>query len=100
MPAYFKDIITVLSMLIAAAALYRNVKGDTKAEGGQVSEVLIKIELMQNDLKEIKADFKAELKSIRDDNEDLKERMVIVEQSCRAAHKRIDAIHGEHYTEE
>ncbi len=94
-----KDFATVASLLIAAIALWRNLKGDTKSEGAQVSEILVKMELVQSDLKEIKADFKAEIRTLKIDIEALKERMVTVEQSAKSAHKRIDEIHNEHISE-
>lgn len=95
-----KDIATVLSLLIAAAALWRNLKGDSKSDGAQISEILVKIELMASDLKEIKADFKTEVKSIKGDMENLKERLIAVEQSAKSAHKRIDGLHNEHLSED
>ena len=96
----FKDIATIISLLIAAAALWRNLRGDSESDGAQISEILVKIEIMQSDLKEIKADFKAELKSLKNDLENVKERLTIVEQPTKSAHKRIDGLHGEHQTEE
>ena len=95
-----KDIATIISLLIAAAALFRNIKGDTKNDGAQISEILVKMELVQSDLKEIKADFKAEIRTLKSDLESIKERMVIVEQSTKSAHKRIDELHNEHQSEE
>lgn len=95
-----KDIATIISLLIAAAALFRNIKGDTKNDGAQISEILVKMELVQSDLKEIKADFKAEIRTLKSDLESIKERMVVVEQSTKSAHKRIDGLHGEHQSEE
>lgn len=95
-----KDLATIFALLISAAALWRNIKGDSKNDGAQISEILVKIELMQSDLKEIKADFKAEVKSLKTDLESVKERLTIVEQSAKSAHKRIDGLHGEHQTEE
>lgn len=96
----FSGITTILALLISAIALWRNIKGDTKGEGAQVSEILVKMELVQSDLKEIKADFKAEIRTLKGDVEALKERMIVVEQSCKSAHKRIDNLHGEHQTED
>ena len=100
MPVDLKDLATILSLLIAAAALWRNLKGDSKSDGAQISEVLVKMELVQSDLKEIKADFKSELKSVKSDMESLKDRVTIVEQSTKSAHKRIDGLHHEHVSEE
>lgn len=99
MPVELQVFLSVTSLLVAAAALWRNIKGDTKQDGAQISEILIKMELVQSDLKEIKADFKAEIKGLRTDIEQLKERMVKVEQSTSSAHKRIDGLHGEHQAE-
>ncbi len=96
----FNTATTVISLLIASVALLRNLKGDTKNEGAQVSEILVKMELVQSDLKEIKADFKAEIRTLKADLESIKERMVVVEQSVKSAHKRIDGLHGEHQSEE
>lgn len=96
----FNTATTVISLLIASVALLRNLKGDTKNEGAQVSEILVKMELVQSDLKEIKADFKAEIRTLKSDLESIKERMVIVEQSTKSAHKRIDELHNEHQSEE
>jgi len=96
----FSVFTTILALLISAIALWRNIKGDTKGEGAQVSEILVKMELVQSDLKEIKADFKAEIRTLKGDVEALKERMIVVEQSCKSAHKRIDNLHGEHQTED
>lgn len=93
------DVIPVVSLIIALLALLRNMRGDSKAEGAKVSEILVKMVLVQDDLKEIKAEFKAELRTIKEDVGELKERLVIVEQSCKSAHKRIDMMHNEYIEE-
>lgn len=90
----FKDIATMISLIFAGIALWRNLKTDTKSDGAQISEILVKIEIMQSDLKEIKTDVKSEIKAVRADLENLKERLIAVEQSSKSAHKRLDEIHG------
>lgn len=94
------EIISALALLISAAALWRNMKGDSKNDGAQISEILVKMELVQSDLKEIKADFKAEIKGLKADMESIKDRVTIVEQSAKSAHKRIDELHHEHVADE
>ena len=89
----FKDVATWFSLVFAAIALWRNLKADNKSDGAQISEILVKIEIMQSDLKEIKADVKSEIKAVRADLENLKERLIAVEQSSKSAHKRLDEIH-------
>lgn len=88
-----KDIATLFSLIFAAIALWRNLKADNKSDGAQISEILVKIEIMQSDLKEIKTDVKSEIKAVRADLENLKERLIAVEQSSKSAHKRLDEIH-------
>lgn len=90
----FKDVATLFSLIFAALALWRNLKADNKSDGAQISEILVKIEIMQSDLKEIKADVKSEIKAVRAELENLKERLIAVEQSSKSAHKRLDEIHG------
>lgn len=90
----FKDVATWISLIFAALALWRNLKADNKNDGAQISEILVKIEIMQSDLKEIKTDVKSEIKAVRADLENLKERLIAVEQSSKSAHKRLDEIHG------
>lgn len=96
----FEQAMSILALMISAAALWRNVKGDSKSDGAQISEVLVKMELVQSDLKEIKADFKSEIKGVKTDMDNLKSRVTIVEQSAKSAHKRIDGLHHEHVSEE
>lgn len=94
------ELLPVLALLVSAAALWRNVKGDSKNDGAQISEILVKMELVQSDLKEIKSDFKAEIKGLRSEMEGLKDRIIVIEQSAKSAHKRIDGLHNEHIAEE
>ena len=85
------QIIPVLSLLIAALALYRNVKGDTKTDAGQMMEVIVKLETINDNVKDVKAD----MKDVKAEVEKMKERIIVVEQSAKSAHKRIDALHNE-----
>ena len=85
------QVISVLSLLIAALALYRNVKGDTKTDAGQMMEVIVKLETINENVKEVKAD----MKDVKSDVEKMKERLIVVEQSAKSAHKRIDSLHNE-----
>lgn len=90
MTEYLKDFATICSLLIAAVALWRNIKGDTKKDGAVISEILFKLDLTYKELNEFKTEFKSEVKSMTCDLEKLKERVTVVEQSVKSAHKRID----------
>ena len=92
----FSQILPILSLLIAAAALARNLRGDAKTEGADITTVIVKLENINDNVK----DIKTEMKDIKADLEKMKERITIVEQSAKSAHKRIDALHEEHLAEE
>ena len=97
----FKDIATIISLLIAAFALYRNVKGDTKQDAGQLTTLIVKLEAINNDTKEIKSD----IKNVKSDVDKMKEKLTLAEASTKSAHKRIDylqslVIRGHDGTEE
>lgn len=85
------QLIPIFSLLIAALALYRNVKGDTKTDAGQMMEVIVKLETINENVKDVKAD----MKDVKAEVEKMKERIIVVEQSAKSAHKRIDALHNE-----
>ena len=89
------EVIPFVSLLIAALALYRNVKGDTKADAGQMTEVIVKLETINENVKDVKTD----MKDVKSDVEKMKERLIVVEQSAKSAHKRIDALHNENEAE-
>ena len=96
MPLEMTQVLSVLSFLVAAIALSRNLKGDVKTDAGQQTEIIVKLETINENVKEIKTD----IKDVKNDMERMKERLVIVEQSCKSAHKRIDTLHDEKESEE
>lgn len=85
------EVLPLLAIIISAVALFRNNKADTKQDAGQMMEIIVKLETINENVKEVKTD----MKDAKADMEKVKERLVIVEQSTRSAHKRIDNLHGE-----
>ena len=85
------EVIPFLALIIYAVALFRNNKADTKQDAGQMMEIIVKLETINENVKEVKSD----MKDVKADMEKVKERLVIVEQSTRSAHRRIDNLHGE-----
>lgn len=85
------QIISIISCLIALVALWRNLKADNNANVGQMTEIAIKLENISNNTLEIKN----EVRTVKQDIEKLRERVIIVEQSAKSAHKRIDGIKNE-----
>ena len=83
-----------IPIIISAAALlyslYSGSRKETKESTGAITEVTVKLELINDGIKEIKTD----LKSMKQDVQTIRERLAIVEQSVKSAHKRIDAMEG------
>lgn len=93
MPVELTQLLSVTSCLIAGVALWRNLKGDTKANANEMTTVIVKLETINENTKEIKAD----IKDVKNDMERMKERLIKVEQSTKSAHHRLDNIVGKQY---
>lgn len=89
------EVLPYFSILIAAAALFRNVKGDVKGDQSEMTTVIVKLETINENVKEVRND----LKDVKSDIENIRERLVVVEQSAKSAHKRIDQINDENMAE-
>lgn len=86
--AYISIGIAALSCLISMIALLRNSKADMKKDAGQMTEIMIKLDVIDENVKEVKSD----MKDNRADVDKIKERLIIVEESTKSAHKRIDGL--------
>lgn len=76
----------------------KEVKEETKEETTQNTIIVMKLENISNDLKEIKSEYKglraeivAETKARNEENTQMRERVAIVEASLKSYHKRLDS---------
>ena len=90
------QLVSVLSFLVAAFALARNLKLDTKSDQTELTTVIVKLETINDNIKDVRND----MKDVKDDIDKIRERLIAVEQSVKSAHKRIDGLHDEHISEE
>ena len=90
------QVLPILAILISTLSLGRTLKSDVKGDAGQLMEIIIKLEAISENVKEVKTD----IKDVKSDNEKTKERLTIVEQSVKSAHRRIDGLHNEHLAED
>nr|DAP55551.1 MAG TPA: hemolysin [Caudoviricetes sp.] len=72
------------------ANLKRNKATDDKKDATEMTTVIVKLESIGTGVTEIKSD----MKNIRQDLQDLRERVVVVEQSTKSAHHRINTLEG------
>lgn len=87
----------VISVISVSFALYsgisnlkRNGKKDTAEETAQLTTVIVKLENIGDGVAEIKAD----MKNVKGEVQELRERLVAVEQSTKSAHHRLDDLTG------
>lgn len=90
------QLVSVLSFLVAAFALARNLKLDTKSDQTELTTVIVKLETINDNIKDVRND----MKDVKNDIDKIRERLIAVEQSVKSAHKRIDGLHDEHISEE
>lgn len=79
-----------VSAIALLFSVYQFIKQTTKADSSQITTVLIKLENIAAGIAEIKAD----LKSVKAEVQDLRERIAKVEASAAQAHKRLDTMIG------
>ena len=84
-------LISILSVSIAAIVCITNMKrnksADDRKEATEMTTVIVKLENISTDTKEIKN----ELRSVKSDIQGLRERLALVEQTSKALHGRVDA---------
>lgn len=85
-------LLSVFSVAIAGICLVLSWKKGNKAEdqkeASEITTVIVKLENISNDTKEIKN----ELRNVRNEVGDLRERVTIAEQAAKSLHHRVDAI--------
>ena len=68
--------------------LKRNDRQDNRAEATQITAVIVKLETIGEGVNEIKLD----MRNIRNEIKDIRERLTKVEESTKSAHHRLDDI--------
>lgn len=78
----------VATIVFGVLTAKRNAKQDTQSAVSQLTTIGVKLDNIAISLAELKGD----MNNLKGDMKDITERLVIVEQSCKTAHKRIDDI--------
>ena len=87
-------LISASSLLVAIVAVItgirsRNASTD-KQEASQITTLIVKLENIADGVNEIKSD----MRNIKNDVQDLRDRLIIVEQSTKSAHHRLEGLEG------
>ena len=87
-------LISALSLLVAFIVAIVNIRdknsSSDRESASQITTLIVKLENIADGINEIKAD----MKNIKVDVQDLRERIAIAEQSIKEAHHRIDILTG------
>lgn len=90
---------SALAVFIAGIGFIFNWKKGNKAENQkeatEITTVIVKLENISNDTKEIKN----ELRNVRNEVGELRERVIIAEQASKSLHRRVDGIENRFNTE-
>ena len=89
-----------IALAISGAALlfsiYAGRHKETKEDTAALTAITVKLEMIGDNVKEIKNDTK----TVKDEIGVIRERLTITEQSVKSAHKRIDMIEGKETRED
>ena len=85
-------IISVVSLIVAAIVGFSNLKRsthtDTSKQAAEMTTVIVKLETLNNNVTEMKT----ELRSLGTNYQEIREKLIILEQVAKSAHHRIDTI--------
>ena len=87
MNAYIPIAISGAALLFS---IYATRHKETKEDTAALTAITVKLEMIGDNVKEIKNDTK----NVKDDLSAIRDRLTITEQSVKSAHKRIDFIEG------
>ena len=90
----FAVVISALSLIVSGivgfSAIRRARSGEDWQRASETTTLIVKLENISNGVNEIKA----EIRAVKQDLQELRERIVVVEQSAKSAHKRLDEMNG------
>lgn len=87
-------IISFMSLLVAVIVgitnIRRNNATDDRQEASETTTLIVKLENINDGVNEIKSD----MRNLRNDVQDLRDRLIMVEQSTKSAHRRLNTLEG------
>lgn len=84
-----------VAIVVAVANIKRSNAHDSHREASDLTTLIVKLENINEGINEIKS----EMRNMKNDIQDLRDRLIIVEQSVKSAHHRIDTINSKEKSE-
>lgn len=85
-------LLSVISVVVAAAVAVKNIKrsnaSDNRQEAANLTTLIVKLENISDGVNEIKSD----MRNMKSDIQDLRDRLIRLEQSDKSAHHRLDTL--------
>lgn len=87
-------IISFISLFVAGIVGITNIRRnngiDDRQEASETTTLIVKLENINDGVNEIKSD----MRNLRNDVQDLRDRLIMVEQSTKSAHRRLNTLEG------
>lgn len=80
----------VIAAVVAVTTIRRNNTTDDRQEASNLTTLIVKLENINDGVNEIKSD----MRNMKSDIQDLRDRLIRVEQSDKSAHHRLDTLEG------
>ena len=87
-PVLISGLSLAVAIVVAITNLRRNNAADDRRMATETTTLIVKLENINNGVNEIKSD----MRSMKSDIQDLRDRLIIVEQKAKSAHHRIDTL--------
>lgn len=100
MQVEISTLISGLSLIIAIIVAVTNIRNknylNDRESASEITTLIVKLESIAEGINEIKSD----MRNIKNEIQDLRDRLIIVEQSTKSAHERLDGVVGNRHNTE
>ena len=80
----------IVAVIVAVSNIFNRSSQDTRQSASQITTLIVKLENIADGIGEIKSD----MRNIKGDVQELRDRLIIVEQSVKRCHERVDTLTG------
>jgi len=90
LPILISGLSLIVAIIVAASNIRSRNAEDNRESASQITTLIVKLENISDGINEIKT----EMRTMKNDVQDLRDRVVRVEQKCDNAHHRLDMLEG------
>lgn len=89
-PILFSGLSLIVAIIVAISNIKSRNANDNRESASQITTLIVKLENISDGINEIKSD----MRNMKNDVQDLRERVIRVEQKTDSAHHRLDILEG------